>query len=496
MTLPFQLSFEEPSQFGDGMMTDLTKPSPYSGLYGFHKYWGKKPVEPLRALISVLSDKGDIVADPFLGSGAIAKEAAVLGRRFLGSEVNPIATRLAKFNMNPCPKNSYGHALKTLTDLVKEPINNSYDVDGFGVTSHLLWENGSIDGVWQRPSSGARRRIERTAIDADYELSNSYEGYEPKLLRELIVFKNSRINATTDLGWKELFSGRALRNIELLVEAIRNFPDETRLALELTLTASIGQMSRMVFAITSRGKTTGTSNGKIEVGSWVIGFWRPKQHFEINVWNCFEARASKLFKALPDSPNPTSLGNSIDCVLENKADVYIDPTGADLLLEQTPNESFQLVITDPPHGDRIPYLELSEIWNAVIEENSNLNDEVIVSNAVGRGMTLTEYNTRLTKILEKTAAKVKNGGFIVLLFNSRHQKEWQALKALGNAAGVSLVGSMPLNYSARSVVQDNREGAMKTDFIVVYGKGSVRPDRLNQLASVPGWISTMPAGES
>ncbi|TXM67683.1 DNA methyltransferase [Methylobacterium sp. WL120] len=473
-------------------MTDLTTPSSYAGLYNFHKYWGKKPVEPLRALISVLSDKGDVVSDPFLGSGGIAKEAVILGRRFLGSEINPIAIRLTEFNINPCTKDSYRQAIKRLADIVKDPIQESYTVAGLGVTSHLLWENGSIDAVWQRPSTGIRRRVERDATAADYELSASYEDYKPSLLRNLTVFKNSRINATVDLDWKKLFSGRALRNIELLLGEIRNFPTEVRLALELTLTASIGQMSRMVFAITSRGKTTGSSKGKTEVGSWVIGFWRPKQHFEINAWNCFEARANKLLKALPDSFTAIPLGSSASNVLTNKTAVYVNSRGAADFLDEIPDNTLQLVITDPPHGDRIPYLELSEIWNAILGESPNLRDEVVVSNAVGRCMKIDEYNLRLTSILQYTAAKLKIGGFIVLLFNSRHQREWQALKALSTAADMNLIGSMPLNYSARSVVQDNREGAMKTDFIVVYGKGVSRPDRLRELGSVPGWINALP----
>lgn len=487
-----QLAFDAVARLTGDEITDFTKPSSYSGLYGFHKYWGKKPVEPLRALISILSDQHDIVADPFLGSGAIAKETADLNRRFLGSEINPIAIRLAEFNANPCSKVDYETALLKLADLVREQIVSSYVVNEFGETSHLLWQNGVIETVWQRPESGVRKRIERPATEADYLCANIYGEYNTKYLRKLTVFKNSRINATAELSWQDLFCGRALRNIDLLIHAIRSFPIEVRRALELTLTASVGQMSRMVFAITSRGKMNGTATGKIEVGSWVIGFWRPKQHFEINVWNCFEARAKKLLKALPEKPTGIAVAASISEVVDGQASLFIGANGASEFLACVPENSLQLVITDPPHGDRIPYLELSEIWNAVLGVQPNLENEVVVSNARERGMTLAEYNVRLTAILRTTAAKVKDGGFIVLLFNSRHQREWQALDALGQAAGVTLTGSMPLNYSARSVVQDNREGSMKTDYIVIYSKGSARADRIQKLESIPGWISQIP----
>jgi hypothetical protein len=57
-------------------------------------------------------------------------------------------------------------------------------------------------------------------------------------------------------------------------------------------------MSKMVFAVTSRGKTKGEISHKVEAGSWVIGYWRPSLHFEINVWDCFQRRLSKLQKAI------------------------------------------------------------------------------------------------------------------------------------------------------------------------------------------------------
>ena len=31
-----------------------------------------------------------------------------------------------------------------------------------------------------------------------------------------------------------------------------------------------------------------------EVGSWVIGYWTPNEHFEINAWNCFSNRFKRV----------------------------------------------------------------------------------------------------------------------------------------------------------------------------------------------------------
>jgi len=82
--------------------------------YTFHKEWAgmdilrysaghtgiawhptPKPVAPIAALIRVHSNPGDIVFDPFMGSGTTAVAADRLGRRWFGCDINPEYVRLA-----------------------------------------------------------------------------------------------------------------------------------------------------------------------------------------------------------------------------------------------------------------------------------------------------------------------------------------------------------------------------------------------------------------
>ena len=58
-------------------------------------YPAEKPVAVSEILINQSSQPGDIVADPFMGSGSVGVAAARLGRRFLGTDLNPEAVRLS-----------------------------------------------------------------------------------------------------------------------------------------------------------------------------------------------------------------------------------------------------------------------------------------------------------------------------------------------------------------------------------------------------------------
>ena len=59
-------------------------------------YPTEKPVDLLRLLITQSSDPGDLVVDPFTGSGSTGSAALLEGRRFAGCDLDEDAVALAK----------------------------------------------------------------------------------------------------------------------------------------------------------------------------------------------------------------------------------------------------------------------------------------------------------------------------------------------------------------------------------------------------------------
>ena len=58
-------------------------------------YPAEKPAEVADVLIRQSSSQGEVVCDPFMGSGSVGIAALRLGRRFLGNDLNPEAVRIA-----------------------------------------------------------------------------------------------------------------------------------------------------------------------------------------------------------------------------------------------------------------------------------------------------------------------------------------------------------------------------------------------------------------
>ena len=63
-------------------------------------YDGQKPLEYVGRVIEISSNKGDLVADFFLGSGTTAVVADKLGRRFIGCDINPKSIEITRQRLN------------------------------------------------------------------------------------------------------------------------------------------------------------------------------------------------------------------------------------------------------------------------------------------------------------------------------------------------------------------------------------------------------------
>lgn len=60
------------------------------------KHPTQKPIQLMKHFVELLSNKDDVILDPFMGSGSSGVAAKILGRKFIGIEINPTYFEIAK----------------------------------------------------------------------------------------------------------------------------------------------------------------------------------------------------------------------------------------------------------------------------------------------------------------------------------------------------------------------------------------------------------------
>ena len=453
------------------------KAKAYTGIYALHKYWGKKPYNIISDFIQKYTEENDIVLDPFLGSGVSVLEAVFNKRKGIGIDINPSATFITEQLFSSVGPKELTEEFHAIESEVKTRINELYLVQRGNASytgQNFLWENSMLTEI--RYSNGSRKRIATNPIERDVQLANSISVDNiPYFFPKNKFFHNSRINTNNKENLSELFTPRNLLALSLLyskIEAIDS--DDIRNIFLFCFTSAIGQASKMVFVIKRRNKTKeGVElSHKKEIGSWVIGYWTPNDFFENNVWTCFKTRFKKLLKAKKE--NYTILRKfhsaNVYAELSDHANFLIVNEPSQTYLKTLPDNSIDYIITDPPHGNRIPYLELSMLWNGWLKKNVDYDNEIIISEAKDRNKKIDNYNKLLNDVILECFRVLKPQKYLSFMFNSLNDESWLNVVKTFHRIGFSLNAIETLGYSANSVVQDNRKNGLQTDFVITYMK--------------------------
>src|SRR5262249_37824904 len=72
-----------------------------TAIYNMHTYWSKKPHDAIRQYIRHYTQPGDLVLDPFCGSGGTALAALMEGRATIATDRSPAATFITKNYCTP-----------------------------------------------------------------------------------------------------------------------------------------------------------------------------------------------------------------------------------------------------------------------------------------------------------------------------------------------------------------------------------------------------------
>ncbi|MDE0067319.1 MAG: DNA methyltransferase [Acidimicrobiaceae bacterium] len=459
------------------MMSDI-KGGKGSVFYRAHSYHTKVPVEGLVQLIEHYTDPGDVVLDPFCGSGQTGVAAVLTGRHAVLSDLSPAAVHIARgyttrvdpdrfkqvasellVGLGPLEMDLYGvpggrieytvwsdvyqcvtcereilfwdaavdhHAgavLKTLSCPVGHGPFKKTDLHW--LRSQPVQENVSLDGQSARlvrsvETEGQRNGVERVSIPHWFPTVP----WEPwrEMWRSQHDFQGIATSA-------DFFTARNLYALSALWDAIARVEEDTiRAGLRFVFTASVNRASRRYQWHPKR--PTNVLSSTMYVASL---------NYEFNVFSLFRrkiATITDMYRQTWEAPG--------------SCEVHL---GSAEQLAWAADRSVDYVFTDPPFGSNIYYSDSSFLWEAWLGEQTDVAAETVVNRRLTAELgrtTLDDYEKAMSRAMGEISRVIRAGAWASLQFHNSDDAVWSSIQNAVDSAGLRVKAAVVMDKGQAS----------------------------------------------
>ena len=484
-------------------------------VYDAHTYHTKVPPEAIVPLIEHYTRPGDLVLDPFCGSGMTGVAAHRAGRVPILSDISPAATFIALNFLTPMDWGTYMAAVCSILDYTHSEQMRLYGTHcrtcgALVPMEYMVWSYGLIcDGcqnefiLWdvardERPSvreskikgtfdcphcdKGLQKRfLSRTKC---YPVQIGYRCCEsglqeskavPDAYDKMVIKSAERAGVSLDLWYPTTAFrdgvntrqaiGHGLSSVDRLytprnLQAVARLWDIARRWKDQDVSA------KLMFTVTSLyQRVTRLSEFRFWGGSGNIANYNVPMIFnEQNVFKVFYRKAKTIRDYLAT------------CSQVRNSPFFIS-TQTTTDLRVIPDNSIDYIFTDPPFGANINYSEMNYLWEAWLQTFTNTQNEAIINRALGK--TLDTYKELMLQALLQIHRVLKPGRWLTLVFHNSSAKVWSALQDSLSAGGFRVDATHMLDKKHGTFKQFVSENAVGYDLMLHCKKDGRRTSHVN-----------------
>ena len=458
-------------------------------VYMAHAYLTKVPVAGIVPFIEAFTSEGDVVLDPFAGSGMTGVAALMTGRRARLYDVSVLGRHIGANYVNLVSGEHLRKRADEVLDYAGERVGDVY-----GVQCGLCGDDAQVaktvwSAVMECPECGQGFNYYYTLEAADWRktqmacprcetpVSSKCRRLHEKPVVDSIACACSRTQieqphrppaaeANADgHEWpdvsidksRQMYIASALGRHGLT--SVASFYSRRNLCALAALWAAIGEVAeedlreklRFAFtAILTRASKRYQWSRQRPLNAANANYYVAPVFYEWNVFDLFSRKVEAAIRSdrwITDERRARFLFTPDDT-----SDVtYHCGSAAALPLD---DHSVDYVFTDPPFGANIFYSDMNLFQEAWLSEFTDPDEEAVIDRVdTGAARTAERYEQIMTDALRECLRVVKPGGFITLLFGNSSGKVWQLLQRSIAAAGLEVVPELiaMLDKGQRSV---------------------------------------------
>jgi tRNA G10 N-methylase Trm11 len=349
--------------------------------FGVHGYFTKQAWNVVAEYIKNFSQPGDLILDPFGGSGVTAIESLMNNRKAISIDINPLAIFVVNSLITPVNFNE---------------LNDAFE---------------RVKKEYQHKEPLTEEDIKKALKKYPY----------PHGLR---LPKGSDVETV-----EQLFSQKQLAQLGLLKSLIKKEKNKNiRNSLMLAFSSTINKYN-LTFHYT---KTEGGGD------SSVFRYYRYRiapNPGEMPLIKIYETKYKKIVSAKKE------MAYFINQSTINNAQI-IKGTATDLSF--IPSESVDYIYTDPPYGKKIPYLDLSIMWNAWLDLEVTETDYKLEAIEGGEhNKTKQEYNQLIAQSIKEMYRVLKFDRWLSFVFAHKDPEFWHLIMDTAESCGFEYMGAVP-----------------------------------------------------
>jgi hypothetical protein len=426
---------------------------PNSKTKEFSIYWGKKNSQVAAAILREFSSPGDVVLDPFIGSGSTLYGAIESGvdLKLIGLDVNEFPISQINFNLQEVNLKRLNEAETTLNKIESlfksdytyeikgqkiEVIKTLLDINGFALEPKKFW-------VKVGDTLSASELVPGNLIFEELSELFKLRQLDRDFSDDLELPQNSRIAVKAGMKISDLYSPL---NFKILLE-LRNY-----LKNDLYLKGLISSVLHLA-KFTDLGSQS------------QFPYWYPKQNaLDRNLIRLILDKHNQIKRALGKHEatlNINSRRTFEKYQLINIPVQHYIVTNTDSLAD--------IVITDPPYFDQVAYSEYLLVWEFFTGTKVDLENEIVESNRLNSGKSRDVYLQDMELAFKAIRNGSKTDSMMFMYYKDSKLKNINDILEVLSRSGWTFVAQCHVGKKQFSYKQNSsKESTVSGDCLMVF----------------------------